>query len=195
MRLRPDDGGNFSRRLERALSAEPPPFPAGSAPRRAAISRAVPLGSRRAPGQREWLRAVLAEIGAQGWYACRARHWADACRVYACYMDWADRIARPGHARVAAMAGIRERTVKRVVAWLHEMGYMGTVSPGTTPLVRPGVLYGQLGQEGNEAAVNVLCGLARPAAVDLNPPSHEFPRTRSGRRRQRPVPRHLKDPA
>lgn len=35
------------------------------APRRVEIARAMPPGSRRAPGQREWLRAVLAEIEAR----------------------------------------------------------------------------------------------------------------------------------
>jgi hypothetical protein len=68
------------------------------------------------------------------------------------------------------MAGVSERTVKRVVAWLHASGYMGTVSPGTTPLVRPAVLYGEQGPEGNEAAVYVLCVPGRAARQKRSSP-------------------------
>jgi hypothetical protein len=72
-------------------------------------------------------------------------------------MDWTARTTRPGHERVAQLAGTSVRTVRRCVRWLHEQGLMGTVSPGTTPLLRPGVLHGLAdAAERNDAAVYVL---------------------------------------
>ena len=55
-----------------ASCSTPPP----ASPGKAAIFAAVPGGSRRARSQREWLRAALAEIESQGWYANRASHYA-----------------------------------------------------------------------------------------------------------------------
>ncbi len=130
------------------------PRPSGG---RLEIARAVPAGSRRARDQREWLRAATGLIDAAGWYACRSAHYAEIARVYGRYMDWTARTTRPGHERVAQLAGTSVRTVRRCVRWLHEQGLMGTVSPGTTPLLRPGILHGLAdAAERNDAAVYVL---------------------------------------
>ena len=127
----------------------------------------MPGGSRRARDQRTWLRAVLVSIDAQDWYSCRAGHTAEIARVYARYMDWRLRTSRPGHERVAAAAGVSVRTVKRTVRWLADEGFLGLVSPGTTPLLRPGVLHGltEIG-EANQAAVYVLTTPEKRARTD-----------------------------
>jgi hypothetical protein len=168
-------------------AAARPPQP----PRRAAIARAVPGGARRTVSQKEWLAAVLAAIAAAGWYANRADHFSAVARVYANWMDWSDRTTRPTHARVAEHAGVSERTVKRVVAWLHEQKLMGTVTPGMIPRYRPGVPLAL--DPGNEAAEYVLtipCQRKRPlprpgdGSAEFGPPSmsrqghSEGPRTR-----------------
>jgi hypothetical protein len=128
-----------------------------SEPSRVQIARAVPGGSRRARDQRTWLRSVTAAIEGQGWYACRAHHPAEVARVLARYMDWKRRTSRPGHEHIATAAGISLRTVRRAVAWLAAEGFLGCVSPGTTPLLRPGVLHGLSDlAELNCAAVYVL---------------------------------------
>jgi hypothetical protein len=79
--------------------------------------------------------------------------------VYANWMDWTDKTTRPTHARVAELAGVSERTVKRVVAWLHDQKYMGTVTPGMIPRYRPG--RAAVLDPGNEAAEYVLTIPAR----------------------------------
>jgi hypothetical protein len=111
-----------------------------AAPTIAAIARAVPGGSRRCASQRQWLRAALAEIEAQGWYASRAAHYAGICRVLMRHMNWADRTTRPGHQQIAAAVGVSADTVGRAIAWLLGRGLLGRVSPGTTAALRAHVL-------------------------------------------------------
>jgi len=131
----------------------------------------VPGGSRRARDQRTWLRAVLVSIDAQDWYSCRAGHTAEIARVYARYMDWRLRTSRPGHERVAAAAGVSMRTVRRAVRWLADQGFLGIVSPGSTPLLRPGVLHGLTGiGEGNQAAIYVLTTPEKRAPINKGGP-------------------------
>jgi hypothetical protein len=129
------------------------PTPPPAAPGKAEIFAAIPGGSRRCRSQREWLRAALAEVEAQGWYANRQAHYAAVCRRLALSMDWRLRTSRPGHEQVAAAVGVSADTVARCVAWLQERGLLGLVSPGSTPELRPGVLYAGTG---NLAAVYVL---------------------------------------
>jgi hypothetical protein len=119
----------------------------------------VPGGARRTVSQKEWLRVVLAAIAAAGWYANRVENYTAVVRVYANWMDWADRTTRPTHARVHELAVVNgrhvsERTIKRVVAWLHAQKLMGTVTPGMIPRYRPGVPLAL--DPGNEAAEYVL---------------------------------------
>ena len=137
--------------VSRRAPATPTPPPAG--PGKAAIFAAIPGGSRRARSQREWLRAALAEIESQGWYANRASHYAGICRVLMKHMNWRDRTSRPGHDGIAAAVGVSPDTVARAVRWLQERGLAGLVSPGTTETVRAGVLYAGTG---NLAAIYVL---------------------------------------
>jgi hypothetical protein len=127
----------------------PPPAICG----KAAIFAAIPPGSRRCRSQREWLRAALAEVEAQGWYANRAAHYAGICRVLMRRMNWAERTSRPGHLGIAAAVGVSPDTVARAVAWLRGRGLLGLVSAGTTADVRPHVLYAGTA---NLAAVYVL---------------------------------------
>ena len=127
------------------------PPPAG--PGKAEIFAAIPGGSRRCRSQREWLRAALAEVEGQGWYANRRAHYAAICRRLALSMDWRLRTSWPGHEQTAASVGVSADTVARCVAWLRGRGLIGLVSPGTTPELRPGVLYAGTG---NLAAVYVL---------------------------------------
>jgi hypothetical protein len=68
-------------------------------------------------------------------------------------MDWRACTSRPGHDNIAASVGVSPDTVARAVAWLQERGFLGLVSPGTTPNVRPAGLYADTG---NLAAVYVL---------------------------------------
>lgn len=128
--------------------------------------------------QREWLRAVLAVITAAGWYANRVESYTAVVRVYASYMDWTDRTTRPTHAKVAELAEVSERTVKRVVAWLHEQKFMGTVTPGMIPRYRPGRPLAL--DPGNEAAEYVLTipsqrkrplPSSRQGSAEFGPPS------------------------
>ena len=154
----------------------PPPVIRG----KAAIFRAIPPGSRRCRSQREWLRAALAEIEAAGFYTNRAAHYAAIARRLMRFMDWGDRTARPGHGRLrclrCAASGrdpdepgkpcracggrpLSADTVGRAVAWLQERGLLGLVSPGTTAMLRPGVLYAGTG---NVAAIYVLCVKRKP---------------------------------
>ena len=123
------------------------------------IARAVPGGARRTISQKQWLAAVKAAIIAAGWYSNRAENYWAVVQVYANWMDWADRTTRPTHARVHELAVVNgrhvsERTIKRVVAWLHEQKFMGTVTPGMIPRYRPGRALAL--DPGNEAAEYVL---------------------------------------
>jgi hypothetical protein len=139
---------------------------------KAAIFRAIPGGSRRCRGQREWLAAALAAIEAESWYANRKAHYAAIARQLMLHMDWRARTTRPGHDRIAAAAGVSTDTVARAVAWLGERGLLGVVSPGSTPLLRPYALL--RGDEGNLAVVYVLTVPRKrsspppPADVGLN---------------------------
>jgi hypothetical protein len=119
----------------------------------AEIFAAVPPGSRRCRSQREWQRAALNEIEGQGWYANRAAHYSGIARRLALCMDWRLRTSRPGHEHIASSVGVSTDTVARCVAWLQGRGLLGLVSPGTTPDLRPGVLYAGTG---NLAAVYLL---------------------------------------
>jgi hypothetical protein len=129
------------------------PTPPASCTGAAAIFRAVPPGSRRCRSQREWLRVALAEIEAAGFYSNRAHHYAGICRILMQRMNWTDRTSRPGHLSISAAEGVSPDTVARAVAWLRERGLLGLVSPGTTAMLRPGVLYAGTA---NLAAVYVL---------------------------------------
>jgi hypothetical protein len=129
------------------------PTPPRPAPGKAAIYAAIPGGSRRARSQREWLRAALDAVAAEGWYANRAAHYAGVCRVLMRHMNWRDRTSRPGHDGIAAAVGVSPDTVARAVRWLEERGLLGLVSPGTTAALRPAVLYTGTG---NLAAIYVL---------------------------------------
>jgi hypothetical protein len=151
----------------------------------------VPGGARRTVSQKEWLAAVFAVIAAAGWYGNRAEHWRAIAKVYANWMDWADRTTRPTHAKVAEETGLSERTVKRVVAWLHTQKLMGTVTPGMIPRYRPGrPLALDPGNEAAEYVLTVPCQRKRPLpplgqdSAEFGPPPvsrqghSEGPRTR-----------------
>jgi hypothetical protein len=89
----------------------------------------------------------------------RVDNYTAVVRVYANWMDWTDRTTRPTHARVHELAVVNgrhvsERTIKRVVAWLHEQKFIGTVTPGMIPRYRPGVPLAL--DPGNEAAEYIL---------------------------------------
>ena len=156
------------------------------------IARAVPAGSRRAAGQRQWKTAALAAVAAQDWYTNRAASTAAVIGVLARYMDWADRTSRPTHARIAQMAKLSPRTVTRAIAWLNATGLIGLVSPGTTPALRPGVLHGLPGQpERNDAAVYVLTIPHRykPPLPSEGAGHSEFDHLSRSRRDRNPTPR------
>ena len=134
--------------------------PPGHSPGRLEIAKAVPAGSRRARDQRAWLRAALALIEAQRWYACRKESTAAVARQLALHMDWRTRTTRPGHDRIAARIPGRQpdgagstETVRRAIRWLEACGLLGLVSAGTCAAVRAHVLYAG---SPNLAAVYVL---------------------------------------
>ena len=173
----------------------PAPPPPRRTPRRALIARAVPGGARRTRSPREWLREVQAVIEAAGWYANRVDHFTAVVHIYAFYMDWDDRTTRPTHARVADRCGVSERTVKRVVAWLHEQKFMGTVTPGMIPRYRPGrALALDPGNEAAEYVLTIPCQRKRqlPAAdagtAEFGPPSMSRQGHSKGPRTRETVP-------
>lgn len=140
-----------------------------------AIASAIPHGSRRVGGpapQRDWLRAVLAAVEAEPWYANRKAAYGEIARVLSRHMDWRTKTTRPGHAALGAAAGRSPDTVARAIAWLREHGYAGLVSPGWTSRLRAASLVD--GEE-NRAAVYVL---TMPRKSDPRPrpacPTREF---------------------
>lgn len=160
----------MSQSASRALPHGAPSGRPTPPPNLAAIFAAVPGGSRRCRSQREWLRAALAEIEAQGWYSNRKASTAGVARRLALSMDWRKRIARPGHENVAVAVGVSTDTVARAVAWLASNGFLGLVSGGALARMRPGVLH-----RDNWAAVYVLTvPRRRPRTSGVRPGHQDF---------------------
>lgn len=139
-------------------------MPEYCAPGPLAIAQAVPPGSRRAAGQRAWLADVSEAIAASGFRADRRANWESAARIIAWCADWRTRTTMPTWDRLAARAGrvvdengerrpLSRSTVARVLRWLRDHGYLGTVEHGSVPWLRPMALASL---EGNRAAVYVL---------------------------------------
>jgi hypothetical protein len=120
----------------------------------------VPPGSRRARGQREWIRAAKDEIAAAGFRNQRHLHYKGVAELLMRSMDWRARTSRPGHDRIARALDVSADTVARAVAWLRGRGLLGLVSPGTTHLTRAYVLHDG---DRNDAAVYVLAIPAKTA--------------------------------
>lgn len=118
------------------------------------VLAAIPGGSRRPRSPREWLTTAQAAIDEQGWYANRAAHTGAVVKILARHMDWRVKTAEPTHKLIWRAARISPDTVGRIIAWLHEAGLLGVVSPGRSAAMNRNVLRPDAG---NERAVYVLC--------------------------------------
>ncbi len=119
------------------------------------IALAVPAGSRRARGQHEFLTRLGEDPELAQLRADRLRNIAECARIWARFASWTDRTTRPTRSRICKLAGISVSTFKSARRWLEGHGYLGTVRPGWTPLLRAAALTGP--DDPNCAAVYVLC--------------------------------------
>jgi hypothetical protein len=147
---------------------------------KAAIFAAVRPGTRRCRGQREHRRRGFELIDAQPWNAQRKAHYKTIFKRLSAFMDWGDRTTRPTHEvlrgphrpgcrgphkpgcrrplggcrcgeRCGCPGRVSSDTVGRAIAWFHEVGLLGLVSPGVRADMRPWLHA----DEGNLAAVYV----------------------------------------
>lgn len=147
---------------------------------------ALPRGSVRAKGQAAWIAAVDAHPDTAVLRADAHNNLRSIAATLARYADWNDLTSRPTWARLAALAGVSQRTVARWTAWLRRRGLLGVVETGSTPATRPMALRDL---EGNRAALYLLChpspggGSTRyPRAGDprLSDPAYAVPVDESG---------------
>jgi len=141
-------------------------------PGSAAVSRAVPRGSRRCRDQRAALRSLSADPDLASLRGDFAHHVTEVYRVLVRHMDWHTGTSVPGRdnicravVRTCSGRPISLSTWKRCRRWLEEHGYLGTVSGGWTPMLGPGVLADPA--EPNQAPVYVIAvparaGVSRP---------------------------------
>ncbi|RKS80643.1 hypothetical protein CLV35_0232 [Motilibacter peucedani] len=115
---------------------------------------ALPRGSVRAKGQAAWVAAVAAHPDTALLRADAHTNLRSIAATLARYADWNELTSRPTWARLAALAGVSERTVARWTAWLRQRGLLGVVETGSTPATRPMALRDV---EGNRAALYLLC--------------------------------------
>ncbi|TLP66517.1 helix-turn-helix domain-containing protein [Microbispora triticiradicis] len=141
----------------RAAAAVPP----WASPRKLAIFGALPKGSRRAPSQAAWVRAVQAHPEVAALRADAHRNVMRVVWVLARHADWTELVTRPTWAVLMARTGLSRSTVAAWLAWLRRAGLLGTVTPGTTVKYRRGTACGLRDDgRGNEAAEYVLAVLA-----------------------------------
>ena len=115
------------------------------------------------PGQAAWIRAVEAHPAFATLRVDAHANLLSVAWVLARSADWTSLTTRPTWPRVMRTAGIRRSTVAKYLRLLRDAGLLGVVETGSTPLIRPGVLYGLVPVgEGNRAAEYVLC-VPRPA--------------------------------
>lgn len=140
------------RTIGRAAAAAP-----WASPRKLAIFGALPEGSRRAPSQAAWVRAVQAHPDVAALRADAHRNLMRVVWVLARHADWTELVTRPTWAVLMARTGLSRSTVAAWLAWLRRAGLLGTVTPGTTVKYRRGTACGLRDDgRGNEAAEYVL---------------------------------------
>jgi len=115
---------------------------------------ALPRGCVRAKGQAAWLAAVAAHPDTAVLRADAHTNLRSIAATLARYADWHELTSRPTWARLAALAGVSQRTVARWTAWMRQRGLLGVVETGSTPATRPMALRDV---EGNRAALYLLC--------------------------------------
>lgn len=120
-----------------------------------AVLRVLPAGSRPARSQGSWVRAVETHPDVALLRADAKRNLHALVWELARWADWETLTSRPTWERLGRSAGLSRSTVAKWLAWLRERDLLAIVEHGTTPLLRPGVLYN--GTEGNLASVYVLC--------------------------------------
>ena len=149
--------------------------------RQRACADAIPDGSRRAPSQAAWIRAVEAHPAFAQFRVDAHANLMAVAWVLARSADWTALTTRPTWSHVSRLAGIRRSTVAKYLRLLREEGLLGVVETGSTPLIRTGVLYGLVpAGAGNRAAEYVLCVL-RPSVTDMSlRPDVDETRTPSG---------------
>jgi len=125
------------------------------------IGAALPAGTVRAAGQRQWLDAVRASPALAG---LRADSWAttlDLATHLAWRSDWQLGTARPTWPVLMADTGLSRRSVARILARLRAAGLLGVVATGRSAGTDPMAL-----DDGASAAVYVL---AVPSPLRLTP--------------------------
>lgn len=137
--------------------------PPWSSPRRTAIFRALPNGSRRATSQAAWIRAVQEHQDVAALRADAHRNLMRVAWVLARHADWTELVTRPTWAVLMERTGLSRSTCAAWLAWLRRAGLLGTVTPGTTVQYRRGTACGLLDDgRGTEAAEYVLAVPAPP---------------------------------
>ncbi|MGI5281755.1 hypothetical protein ACQEVF_59440 [Nonomuraea polychroma] len=113
---------------------------------------------RRAPSQRDFLRAVKEHPDALALKCHAYRNLTEVAAKLAHWADWTTMTTRPTEQRIADDLGLSLSTVKRWIRWLRERGFLGVVEEGTTNRFRKGNGCGLTDDGlGNRAAVWVLC--------------------------------------
>ena len=154
-------------------------------PRQRACADAIPDGSARASSQVAWIRAVEAHPAFATLRVDAHANLMGIAWVLARSADWTSLTTRPTWTHLMQQARIRRSTVAKYLRLLRDAGLLGVVETGSTPLIRPGVLYGLVpAGAGNRAAEYVLCALRPPVTdVSLRPDVDET-RTPSGFRQE-----------
>ena len=135
------------------MSAEAPGWPSDQAISRLAIVKAIRPGSKRARGQRAYLRAVLADPVIAALRADRRRAVLELARILARHANWQTMTAwRPREQACAEIGSPRDpskplsisayKAARRV---LEDRGFLGLVAQGWTSALRAAVLDDQTG--------------------------------------------------
>ena len=172
---RPDVGGGGGGRQAGDAAASHRPVT------RLEIAGAIPLGSRRARSQGDYIRALARDEDLGTLRADRRHNVLGCARVLARWASWADRTTRPTRDRICRLASVSVSTWKAARRWLEGHGYLGTVRAGWASWLSPGVLTDP--GTPNEAAVYVLAVPRRARWGRPAPPASNVTRPLSSTRR------------
>lgn len=125
---------------------------------RLAVHRAIPAGSRRLRGrtiERDYLTALQAWPAFLELRPAARQSVTETAKQLARHASYTSGTTRPTRARLCALGGLSVSTWQRARRRLQAWGFLGLVTPGTTPDFRPMAL--QHLDDGNTAAVYVIC--------------------------------------
>jgi hypothetical protein len=121
---------------------------------RARIYRAIPEKSRKATSQAAWLRAIEDAPELATLRADAERNGRDVANTIGWAAHWKTLVSRPGWDTLMDRTKLSRSTVAKWLKLLHEWGYLGRVSSGSTWSIRGSR---EDDQDGNLASEYVLC--------------------------------------